>query len=439
MTVQKILKGKKILVFNQDQDIQASLTDLLQPCKLSSASTLTHAKKLFNNLQFDLAIIDIDKKGAFKLLDIVATSNFPVVILSEHPHSSEHATNAYEKGASYYVPKEKIIKIATYLSDVLEAVQKGESPWSTWLERMEGLTNRNLMNHMKRDKVPLHHYFDEITRDIPFEFNRRSNMSPISQAFFPHRHSFYEIFHIEKGRGTHVIDFQPYQVKAGSMFFISPGQVHFWQLDEPFEGSVILFNENFLFSQSQEQSLINELDFFHNAVGSPYLLLNSNQDKSLKEVIRKIENEYKMKSYRYQSMLQSCLRMLIIEIQRIINANTDNRNKEQPAIINNFKKMVSENFIKQKAVPYYAKKLTISESHLFNIVKKQTGITPGQIIHNEVIIEAKRQLAHTDFSISEICYKLDFEDPSYFSRFFRRETGMSPKVFRRNIREKYQI
>ena len=66
-------------------------------------------------------------------------------------------------------------------------------------------------------------------------------------------------------------------------------------------------------------------------------------------------------------------------------------------------------------------------------------MTPGKIINNEIALEAKRQLAYTDLTIAEICYKLNFEDPSYFSRFFRRETGMTPNVFRKHIGEKYHF
>jgi AraC-like DNA-binding protein len=118
-------------------------------------------------------------------------------------------------------------------------------------------------------------------------------------------------------------------------------------------------------------------------------------------------------------------------------------NKRDPlrgsAIVSLFKKMVSKNFLTQRSTAFYAQKLGISEAYLHELTKENTGITPGQIIRKEIATEAKRLLAHTTDTISEIGYKLSFDDPSYFGRFFKRETGLSPKSFRSYILEKYQI
>ena len=81
----------------------------------------------------------------------------------------------------------------------------------------------------------------------------------------------------------------------------------------------------------------------------------------------------------------------------------------------------------------------VSASHLSNTLKTMTGFTPAQLIHNEILLEAKRMLVHTRQTVSEVGYRLGFEDPSYFSRFFKREIGMNPTQFQTDIREKYQI
>jgi AraC-like DNA-binding protein len=109
------------------------------------------------------------------------------------------------------------------------------------------------------------------------------------------------------------------------------------------------------------------------------------------------------------------------------------------SLVNLFKKMVSNNFLAHRSPSYYAEKLEICEAHRHDLTKENTGLTPGQIIRKEIALEAKRQLAHTDNTVAEIGYELHFDDPSYFGRFFKRETGLSPKSFRLHIREKYQI
>ena len=94
---------------------------------------------------------------------------------------------------------------------------------------------------------------------------------------FPHRHSFYEILYVKEGKGTHVIDFEPYQIQPPSLYFISPGQVHFWQQDKPIDGRIILFTGDFLFLTPPNKSVLSELEFFHSLERHPHLLIQEDQ------------------------------------------------------------------------------------------------------------------------------------------------------------------
>ena len=92
----------------------------------------------------------------------------------------------------------------------------------------------------------------------------------------------------------------------------------------------------------------------------------------------------------------------------------------------------------QQAVQDYANMIGISSSHLTDTVKAVTGFTPGQLIRQKLALEAKRLLVHSNATVAEIGYRLNFYDASYFGRFFKREVGMSPAAFRQLTREKYQ-
>lgn len=87
----------------------------------------------------------------------------------------------------------------------------------------------------------------------------------------------------------------------------------------------------------------------------------------------------------------------------------------------------------------YAAKIGISASHLSDTIKAVTGVSPGHIIRQEIALESQRLLAHSQLTAAEIGYRLNFDDPAYFGRFFKRECGQSPSAFRYQIREKYQI
>lgn len=255
----------------------------------------------------------------------------------------------------------------------------------------------------------------------------------------PHRHTFYEILYLTSGEGYHIIDSEPHRIKTPIFYFISPGQVHFWELTKVFEGHFLMFNEDFLVFPSSGLNSIEEVTFFYTVGESPELSLNTEQALQINELLHSIEDEYRVKEANRASVLRAYLHILITRLQRFSNGNkNENKSAGHSSMVRKFKHLVSENFLKNLSVQDYADKIGISVSHLSNTLKTMTGLTPAQIIHNEVLLEAKRLLIHTDLTVSEAGYQLSFEDPSYFSRFFKRETGLSPKQFRINIREKYQ-
>ena len=86
----------------------------------------------------------------------------------------------------------------------------------------------------------------------------------------------------------------------------------------------------------------------------------------------------------------------------------------------------------------YADQLGVTVSHLSGSVKAVTGLTPGQLIRQEVVLEAKRLFTHTDLTSAEIGHRLSFDDPSYFGRFFKRETAMTTMQFRESIAINYR-
>lgn len=216
--------------------------------------------------------------------------------------------------------------------------------------------------------------------------------------------------------------------------------MHFWQLEEALKIHVIWFTEDFLLLYPSEQPLIHELSFFHTVAGVPHAALKPHEADIFRDLYRQMQAEYRTVNHGQATILRAYLRILLVWIQRICIA----RHGTQPlgkrsALVYDFKKSVLQHFQTQHAVPFYAQKLGVSSYHLTDTVKAVTGLTPGQIIRNEITFEAKRLLVHTELTATQVGYRLNFEDPSYFGRFFKRETDKSPSAFRAYIREKYQI
>ncbi|MDA8124040.1 MAG: helix-turn-helix transcriptional regulator [Deltaproteobacteria bacterium] len=287
--------------------------------------------------------------------------------------------------------------------------------------------------------LPVHSIKSSSDEADNFSIKSFSEMGSLSSTPLPHRHAFYEIIYIKGGKGAHVIDFESYPIVPGSLYLFSPDQIHFWQITKPVDGVRIKFSENFLLLSPSELYLTEYLDFFHNAESPPHLVLNGGKGAEIKTLFDRIEQEYRADGYVRDLKIRSYLTILLIEIQRILMAGYGKRDAVRgSALVSRFKKMVSKNFLTERFTSFYAEKLGISEAYLHELTKENTGLTPGQIIRKETAMEAKRMLAHTADTVSEIGYKLGFEDPSYFGRFFRRETGLSPKAFRAHILEKYQ-
>jgi AraC family transcriptional regulator, transcriptional activator of pobA len=92
--------------------------------------------------------------------------------------------------------------------------------------------------------------------------------------------------------------------------------------------------------------------------------------------------------------------------------------------------MVEDNYQNNLSVNEYADKLAITPNHLTQTVNQLTGKTSSQIIKSKQVLEIKRLLVHTNLTVTEIANRLNFPDQSYFTRFFKRETGVSPLQYR---------
>jgi AraC family transcriptional activator of pobA len=100
------------------------------------------------------------------------------------------------------------------------------------------------------------------------------------------------------------------------------------------------------------------------------------------------------------------------------------------ATVDALRKLVDEHFRRERLIAFYAETLAMTPDRLNDHVKRATGVTAGHLIRQRVLTEAKRQLVFTTQPIQEIAYDLAFSDPSHFTRFFRKQTGLTPQAFR---------
>ncbi len=249
---------------------------------------------------------------------------------------------------------------------------------------------------------------------------------PIIETPVPHRHEFFEIFWVLEGKGYQSIDFNEYSMLPGKVFFIAPGQVHDVRT-VPTKLCSISFNPEFINAESQSQLPIDRL-FLQNRCAKPFLLLDKQGEKDIRALIDimivELNSEMPDKDL-MSTLLLAFLRYMMryLDDQEDCTSNADLRMVK-------LLKLIDDNFKVRKDVTYYAEQLSMTGKRLNELSKEQFSKTVTQLLHDKVIVEARRELAFTHKSIKTISMELGYKETSYFCRFFKRLSGQSPQSFR---------
>ncbi|WP_020529035.1 AraC family transcriptional regulator [Flexithrix dorotheae] len=247
-----------------------------------------------------------------------------------------------------------------------------------------------------------------------------------------HRHNFFFALFIEIGSGEHVIDFTPYSVSDHSVFFMRPGQVHQLTLKKGSKGFLIQFNRDFYSPKETPTNLLLRKVSYKN-----HCPLNSEKFKKLLSLLSYIYEEYTQKQDRYKEVIKANLEILFIEIVRQSQSPktiTNNENQYSQQRIEELFELLQNHILTHKQVAEYAEMMHLSSFQINKITKETVGKTCSQIINEQVLLEAKRNLLGTSNQVNNIAYNLGYEDTSYFIRFFKKHTGVSPETFRKNFK-----
>ena len=136
MGKRELLEDKKSLFVDDESDILETLEELLSMWKVVKAKSFDEAKELLEIQYFDIAILDIMGVNGYGLLAIANEMEVTSVMLTAHALSPENIIKSYKKGAAFFVPKDKLENIKSYLHDILEAKEKGKSTWWRWYDRL---------------------------------------------------------------------------------------------------------------------------------------------------------------------------------------------------------------------------------------------------------------------------------------------------------------
>ncbi len=267
------------------------------------------------------------------------------------------------------------------------------------------------------------------------------NDEEIEHNHMPHLHDFYSIFWIESGEAIHATEFVEYSLGADTILFVPPGLKHRMYIDKSVGGTYIVFNEDFIQYNRKNHVPLKEYKLFNNPDFKSLITVVPEKREKLRNITRLISEELQNRDDYSQDIVLSLLHLFLLESRRIFDQQYQSP-KEEPdttpdTTIIRFKQLIEENYMTQKNVTPYAEMLNMNPSCLNELAKRTTGITAGELIRNRVIDETKKLLYSSSMSGKEIAFELGFDDPAYFSRFFRKYTRLTLKEFRQNSRKKY--
>lgn len=250
---------------------------------------------------------------------------------------------------------------------------------------------------------------------------------------YPHRHDFFEVLFLTKGSGIHIIDNNQYDIKPPCIFFLSPGQAHKLELSKDVEGYIFLFTSEFYLLNKLNRNRLLELPFFFNIhqENPPLLLKNQNDVDFFASLFHKGSKIMRNNDEASIEVIHSLLDL-------ILNASNQLYPKDEKGIekgkghllVKRFQQLVEENYHLNLSINQYADKLNVTPNHLTQTIKSLTGKTSAEFIQSKVTLEIKRLLIYTELSSTEIAIQLNFKDQSYFTKYFKRVTGFTPKEYR---------
>ncbi|MEO1050164.1 MAG: AraC family transcriptional regulator [Bacteroidota bacterium] len=244
----------------------------------------------------------------------------------------------------------------------------------------------------------------------------------------------YKIVLVTKGTIAVKIGERKHEIGPKTLYFIAPGQLsRLFNYSPDTEGYCIAFDIDYFLLCLKNQVQLCFYPFFQLNT-YPVLPLAGKQFEKTIDLIRKIEIEYANREVINDDLLTKLyLNVLLIEIERFYKLKNTGQNSEQSKkhlLTSKFKQLVEKHFLSVRKVSAYADMLTMAPNYLNDIIKETTRQSASEVIHDRLILEAKAQLIQTELSINELAYHLQFKDTSYFCRFFKKQTGISPQAFR---------
>ncbi len=243
----------------------------------------------------------------------------------------------------------------------------------------------------------------------------------------------YAIYWIQEGKGTYNIDFRGYTFKDNVLFFLSPGQVFTVDNELIKIAYKLSFKRDFYCIQTHDSEVACNGVLFNNIYETPFVKPCKKDTQKLDFILESLIDEFQLQETAKYDMLQAYLKQFIINTVRIKQENHTIKEGIETRLFKDFSLLVEQNFKQLHSVTAYANRLGLSPKSTTKHFQKIGSKTPSDFIKDRILLEAKRMLIYTDKSVKEIAFELGFNDPAYFTRYFKKAVLKSPLQFKKDF------
>jgi AraC-like DNA-binding protein len=286
--------------------------------------------------------------------------------------------------------------------------------------------------------LPKHPHFDIRS----FE----ENMATVNSQMPAFRHEFYALALKSNGDGSVVSGHFDNFPEGATIFFNTPFQLLSWDIVPNWQGYYLMFSQDFVAQSAVLSQILEWFPFLKMEKSIPFEI-PAQELPVILSIYQNIWNEYNGKAADKFQVIEAHLYLLLSLMRRLFEQQVDSDmasislkaadlkllSRYQTLIQTSFYQDAHpETFANLHSTSYYAQKLSVHPNHLNAVVKKLTGITALNHIHQHLLVLAKSYLVQTSWSVKEIAYALYFESPNNFSAFFKKRTGQTPVAYRQS-------
>lgn len=285
------------------------------------------------------------------------------------------------------------------------------------IKRISGI--QELYDFIGLKRTPIHEFFDILRHEDTYP--------DVHKMVAAHRRDFCSVIYLEsQDEGEMHINQNMHSRLKNVLFFQSSQHVFSFVRGAGMKGFILFFKPEFLLPYIKD--IIAEHTFF-SSLQNNLFQLNKEEKEEVTHFFKMILKEKEHKQ------LSKYLVLALLEKSRQIQEKHQIIEEAIPSeyqLVNKFKRLVENHFIEHKQVSYYANQLHLTANYLNDRIKLNTGKTAKEHIIDRLLLEAKNMLLYTEMDIAEISYTLQFNEPSYFGKFFKKYMQVTPKQFRVN-------